>query len=314
MREPVDPPRLFDDRSEATRALREGLEALRKELPSEARTEAVLHGVQRALVRPASATAARTALSGKWLSALVLGGALGLGVYGLRSMAPRAPHEGPVESAAATPSTVEHAPRVLALPPRAGPDTPLGAPGAPSVAPARPEREPDALGAAPLTAPDPAPAVRSPAAVHAPVATAMPQRVPARTARFATSGATDERGRSSVGHGSGTRHRGATVSAEDGSASRATASDRGARDVDELGLIRAAQVALRSSPARALTLLAQHQKLAPDGALAEEREVLELDALGALGRPRTSEAQGFLARYPRSLHAARVRSMLNDAR
>ena len=83
----------------------------------------------------------------------------------------------------------------------------------------------------------------------------------------------------------------------------------------ELGLIREAQRALRSDPSRALALAREHRARFPDGALAQEREVLAIDALARSGR--TDEARrraaAFRRRWPRSAHRRRIDVILERA-
>lgn len=77
----------------------------------------------------------------------------------------------------------------------------------------------------------------------------------------------------------------------------------------EVELLRRAQAALGTQPARALALTNEHERRFRGGALAEEREALAIEALRRLGR--TQEAQRrtvlFQRRYPDSVHASRVR-------
>jgi hypothetical protein len=81
----------------------------------------------------------------------------------------------------------------------------------------------------------------------------------------------------------------------------------------ELALITSAQRALGKAPRRAVELLDRHDTLYPEGSFAEEREVLWIDALSQLGMARALEARArrFLARYPQSIHCARVRALLH---
>jgi hypothetical protein len=85
--------------------------------------------------------------------------------------------------------------------------------------------------------------------------------------------------------------------------------------VDELSVLHQAQAALRRNPAEALALSARHAREFPGGALAQEREVIAIDALLRLGRrdEATSRAQRFAARYPGSAHAQRVAQLLKNA-
>lgn len=76
----------------------------------------------------------------------------------------------------------------------------------------------------------------------------------------------------------------------------------------ELALIREAQDALRTSPARALALTDEHRRRFGDGALAQEREVVAIDALVRLGRRAEAGARAaeLHRRWPRSAHGRRV--------
>ncbi|HVJ15429.1 MAG TPA: tetratricopeptide repeat protein [Polyangiaceae bacterium] len=99
------------------------------------------------------------------------------------------------------------------------------------------------------------------------------------------------------------------VSAEPGPPARATAPARSIQS--ELELIRAAQKHLHRSEARAaLSLLADHARRYPAGALSEEREasrVFALCQLGDVAAART-QAERFLRRSPNSPFAERVRA------
>jgi len=81
----------------------------------------------------------------------------------------------------------------------------------------------------------------------------------------------------------------------------------------ELAVLDEARKALASDPTRALSLVDQHDKSFPGGALAQESTVLRIDALARLGR--TSEAkslaQTFLAAHPDSPNAPRVRKIID---
>lgn len=76
----------------------------------------------------------------------------------------------------------------------------------------------------------------------------------------------------------------------------------------ELELIRAARRALPGSPAESLRTVEQHRRLYPAGKLAQEREVLAVQALTRLGRNEEAEARAraFSARHPSSAHKSRV--------
>jgi hypothetical protein len=79
---------------------------------------------------------------------------------------------------------------------------------------------------------------------------------------------------------------------------------------EERALIARASDALRDGDAAAaLTAVKEHQRRFPDGMLIEERSAARVQALCALGRTAdgTSAREAFLARWPRSVHAAKVR-------
>ncbi len=80
----------------------------------------------------------------------------------------------------------------------------------------------------------------------------------------------------------------------------------------ELEILRRAQEALRADDGeRSLALLDELHARYPDGLLREEQAAGRVLALCAAGRPSEarSEAQRFLATWPRSLHAERVRGV-----
>lgn len=83
--------------------------------------------------------------------------------------------------------------------------------------------------------------------------------------------------------------------------------------VAELALLEAAQSALATSPARALAIAQQHARRFPDGALAQEREVIVIDALVRLDRAPDAEARArrFDARWPSSAHRRRIDVILH---
>jgi len=83
----------------------------------------------------------------------------------------------------------------------------------------------------------------------------------------------------------------------------------------ELALVNEAQRVLASDPKRALALAEEHAKRFPDGALAQEREVVAISALLALGRRDAAVSRGakFAATWPRSAHLVRISAMTGDA-
>ncbi len=80
-------------------------------------------------------------------------------------------------------------------------------------------------------------------------------------------------------------------------------------------LLRRAQDSLASEPARTLALCREHARRFPRGLLAQEREVLAIDALIRLGRTSdaTQRAQAFAAAHPSSPHRRRIDALLGAA-
>lgn len=83
----------------------------------------------------------------------------------------------------------------------------------------------------------------------------------------------------------------------------------------ERRLVDSARAALaqgRHEPA--LSALATHRRRFPDGALAEERDALEVEALVAAGRrdEAAAAATGFEHRYPASLYRGRIRAIVTE--
>jgi hypothetical protein len=80
----------------------------------------------------------------------------------------------------------------------------------------------------------------------------------------------------------------------------------------ELALLRDARFALRQSPARALELAEQHARSYPQGKLTQERELLAISALVALGRRTAALSRGarFEQSFPSSAYRAQVAELL----
>jgi hypothetical protein len=80
----------------------------------------------------------------------------------------------------------------------------------------------------------------------------------------------------------------------------------------ELALLRRALASLQSHPKQSLDLVAEHERLYAQGIFGQEREVIAIDALLALQQTSAAEARAraFLAHYPRSAHAPRIRTLL----
>jgi hypothetical protein len=89
-------------------------------------------------------------------------------------------------------------------------------------------------------------------------------------------------------------------------------SDVASRLRDEALLVRSAQSMLSSDPAGALRLTAERRRRFPSGVLGQEASVVAIEALLRLGRRSEAEAQAraFEAAHPGSVHARRVRRLL----
>lgn len=73
-------------------------------------------------------------------------------------------------------------------------------------------------------------------------------------------------------------------------------------------MLRGARLALEQEPRRALALTAEHKQRFPSGVLAQEREVIAIEALARLGRQDAARARAdrFTADFPDSPHRERV--------
>lgn len=80
----------------------------------------------------------------------------------------------------------------------------------------------------------------------------------------------------------------------------------------ELALLGRAQALLDRDPDGALDVLGEHTRLYERGVFIEEREVLALEAESKLGHKALARARAerFMAKFPRSAHARRVRTLL----
>jgi len=81
----------------------------------------------------------------------------------------------------------------------------------------------------------------------------------------------------------------------------------------ETRLLHRAQDELGGSPARALSTCQEHLRRFPRGILAQEREVLAIDALVRLGRrgEATGRAESFARSFPSSSHRRRIEALLS---
>ncbi|MES1185887.1 MAG: hypothetical protein ABUL60_18890 [Myxococcales bacterium] len=80
----------------------------------------------------------------------------------------------------------------------------------------------------------------------------------------------------------------------------------------ELELLRAARLALKSSPTEALRLAEEHRSDYPSGKLTQERELIAISALVALGRRTSalSRAAGFERAFPTSPYRKQIGELL----
>lgn len=101
---------------------------------------------------------------------------------------------------------------------------------------------------------------------------------------------------------------GAAVSAATATLPRNARPSAEHRSLNEAELLERARRALTSDPARALALTRLHQAQFPRGALAQEREVIAIDALRRLGRGDEAgqRASRFGQQYPGSAHRRAV--------
>ncbi len=79
----------------------------------------------------------------------------------------------------------------------------------------------------------------------------------------------------------------------------------------EVDFLRRAQAVLASSPSEALKMADAHPSMYPRGVLAQEREVIAIDALARLGRRREAalRAEAFRSAFPRSAHLSRLAAL-----
>ena len=101
------------------------------------------------------------------------------------------------------------------------------------------------------------------------------------------------------------------------SATAQTASTGTAQPTDgetDIALLKRAQMALGSSPGRALALSHEHAARFPRSAMSQEREMIAINALLAMGRAADARARArrFIVRYPKSAHRQRLKAMLSS--
>jgi hypothetical protein len=80
----------------------------------------------------------------------------------------------------------------------------------------------------------------------------------------------------------------------------------------EVEMLYDARDALKANPAKAFALAERHRSAYPTGGLAQEREVIAIEALSRLGRRDEAKrrAEGFALRYPGSVHRRKVESLV----
>ena len=87
-----------------------------------------------------------------------------------------------------------------------------------------------------------------------------------------------------------------------------------ARRPSEAQLLDQARAAIKNDPARALELAREHARLYPRGALAQEREVIAIEALKRAGKSNAARerADEFRQRHPSSIHKNKVEGVVKD--
>ncbi|HTV23931.1 MAG TPA: hypothetical protein VMG12_34810 [Polyangiaceae bacterium] len=172
-------------------------------------------------------------------------------------------------------------------------------PGAPDAASV--PTEPVAAASAPTSMPEPA-QTAEPEQV-APAQTAEPAPPAAPTSSLPPSDTGPGSAPASSGPGSRTTHPPAGRAR-----ARAQMPDPAADGLAEIALLEQAQGVLKSHPAEALAYTRRHQARFPNGALAQEREVIAIEALERLGRNDDARARAaeFERRYRGSVHQPRL--------
>ncbi|HMI92184.1 MAG TPA: hypothetical protein VK509_12500 [Polyangiales bacterium] len=152
-------------------------------------------------------------------------------------------------------------------------------------------------------APATAPTITPPAAESPParVAPAAPAAEPASTAPAA---------RANAARASAARSPASSVQPV-----RASALGASEDPMAELTLLELAQRVLRRDPEEALALAESHRARFERGALAQEREMIAIEALLRLKRRAQAErrARAFTQRYPQSSHGPRLRDLLRSS-
>lgn len=90
--------------------------------------------------------------------------------------------------------------------------------------------------------------------------------------------------------------------------SSSTSRDSRAAGLNEVALLDSARSALATDPRRALALTQEHMRRFPHGALAQEREVIAIEALSRTGQMDAARSRGieFARHYPGSAHLPKI--------
>ncbi len=103
-----------------------------------------------------------------------------------------------------------------------------------------------------------------------------------------------------------------TVSTREGSSVQTKTPTVAADEESEASFLRRTRAALADDPALALRMTDEHASRYRQGVLAQEREVIAIDALVRIGRrdEARARASAFRVRYPSSAHASRVDALV----
>ncbi len=279
----LDLPRLI----ETDPGLADELALLKTQLPDASELALMASRLQLQGIDVAATPAAQTASAAPWQKWLLgAGGAVTVGL-GLWALAPAKPagSAGGVSSHSSAIPAAPSAPTPANIP-RQGPRAPR-----PEAAVVQPG---PVMGAAPFVAEVAAPSAAAPASDS-------PTLTPRRTVALQPSAPRDaEPGAASLSAAGGAG--GGRVS----SAANLPSADA----PTEIGLLREARLALKRSPATALELTEQHTHTYPSGKLVQERELIAVSALIALGR-RTA-ALGRAARFEQAFPQSPYRKQLAE--
>jgi hypothetical protein len=154
-----------------------------------------------------------------------------------------------------------------------------------------------------------------PASEVAVAASGPPLAAPAATARTTPpTPATSAKERTAAQEALGMAHYASSRAFEEATSGMETLAPRPGEAVveTEVSLLESAQAASRGDPQRALDLTDRDALRFPNGALAQEREVIAIDALTRLGRMEDARARArqFFQAFPGSAHGPRVAALV----